>query len=289
MKATVIPILAGMGALLLVLGASPPSVSTSVATFQRSRMKIMDLASRVIDYVARGESGGAYWAQNRNSDGQGLSFGLIQWTQKSGSLGRLLRAMRAVDAAAFDRIFAPDAGTLLAVTTSNSETVRLSLPLWQEPWTARFKAAGQHRPFQEVQAYAARTGAGWKAALEIAGIFGVQTERALVLFFDRANHQGHNGAPKVARDLKAELLAQGLNTVPYMDLLRAYAVRCSASYHRHSVPNSFVTDSGKVWKQVGSEWHLFAGSADLYTIIVRRTGAILSDPSLSDVALELIA
>jgi hypothetical protein len=252
-------------------------------------MKIMDLASRAIDYVARGESGGNYSAQNRNSDGQGLSFGLIQWTQKSGSLGKLLRAMRSVDAAAFDRIFAPDAGTLLAVTTSNSEAVRLSLPLWQEPWTARFKAAGQYRPFQEVQAYAARTGVAWKAALEIAGIFGVQTERALILFFDRANHQGQNGAPKVARELKAELLAQGRTSVPYLELLQAYATRCAAAYHRNSAPSSLVTDSGKVWKQVGSEWHLFAGSADLYAIIVRRTGAILSDPSLSDVAVELIA
>ena len=286
MNAPTLPLWLGLGGLtLLLVLTSPPA---QAPTPLRLRRTAMELAARVIDYVARGESGGKYTAQNRNTDDQGLSFGLIQWTQKSGSLGKLLRAMRVVDAAAFDRIFAPDAGTLLAVTLSTSEAVRMSLPLWQEPWTGRFKQAGLYRPFQEVQAEAARTGAAWKGALEIAGVFGVQTERALVLFFDRANHHGAYGAARRARALKADWLAQGKTSVPYFELLRAFSARCAADYRRMSAPSSTVTDSGKVWKQVGQEWHLFSGSADLYSIIVRRTGEILSDPSLSDVAVELV-
>ena len=246
----------------------------------------MDIAARVIDYVANGESKGKFWAQNRNTDGQGLSYGLLQWTQRSGALGKLLASMNAADPAAFARTFGPDAALLLKTTSSPTEAVRMSLPLWSEPWTGRFTAAGHVRGFQLVQAEAAATGASWQATLAIAQIFGVWTERALVLFFDRANHHGGHGAKKLANALKAELTSSGPVRAAYPELLARYASACAAPYRRTTAPAELTTSSGKTWRKVGPEWHLYAGSADLYAIIVRRTGAILSDPALSDAALE---
>lgn len=265
------------GALLAGSAAMPPSAT---------RRTVMDIAARVIDYVAKGESKGKFWAQNQNTDGQGLSYGLLQWTQRSGALGRLLARMNAADPAAFARVFGPDAGLLLRTTNSPVEAVRLSLPLWTEPWTSRFNAAGQVRAFQLAQAEAAKTGASWKAALDIAGIFGVWTERSMVLFFDRANHHGGQGAKKLANALKAELTASGPVRVAYRELLAGYARTCAAPYRR-STPPAETTTTGKTWKKVGAEWHLFAGRADLYAIIVRRTGEILADPTLGDLALEV--
>ncbi len=247
----------------------------------------MDIAARVIDYVANGESKGKFWAQNRNTDGQGLSYGLIQWTQKSGALGKLLGQMNAADPVAFARTFGPDAALLLKTTSSPTEAVRLSLPLWSEPWTSRFTAAGHVRAFQLVQADAAATGASWQAALEIAKTLNTWTERALVLFFDRANHHGGYGARKLANALKAELTSTGPVRIPYADLLARYARTCAAPYRRTTAPAETTTSSGKTWKKVGAEWHLYAGQADLYAIIVRRTGEILSDPALTDTALEV--
>lgn len=285
-----LPLVLGLGALAgvaLVVLASSPARPRPEASLTEPRRTIMDIAARVIDYVANGESKGKFWAQNRNTDGQGLSYGLIQWTQRSGALGKLLTRMNAADPAAFARTFGPDAALLLKTTNSPTEAVRMSLPLWSDPWTSRFTAAGQVRAFQLVQAQAAATGASWQAALAIAQIFGVWTERALVLFFDRANHHGGHGAKKLANGLKAELTSSGPVRVAYPDLLARYARTCAAPYRRSSPPDQVTTSSGKTWKKVGAEWHLFAGKADLYAIIVRRTGEILADPGLTDTALEV--
>ena len=274
------------GAALLVLAASAPKAKVEAA-ISAPRRTVMDIAARVIDYVANGESKGKFWAQNRNTDGQGLSYGLIQWTQKSGALGKLLTRMNTADPVAFARTFGPDAALLLKTTTSPTEAVRMSLPLWSEPWTSRFTAAGHVRAFQLVQAEAAKTGASWQAALDIAEIFGVRTERALVLFFDRANHHGGHGARKLANGLKAELTSSGPVRVPYPELLSRYARACAAPYRRTTAPAETTPASGKTWRKVGAEWHLFAGQADLYAIIIRRTGEILADPALGDQALVL--
>ncbi|MBK9369944.1 MAG: hypothetical protein IPN01_27210 [Deltaproteobacteria bacterium] len=66
--------------------------------------------TRIIHRVAVVESGGSYAAQNRNSDGAGLAFGLLQWTQRSGSLGALLRTMSKADPTRFSQVFGADAG-----------------------------------------------------------------------------------------------------------------------------------------------------------------------------------
>jgi hypothetical protein len=271
------PVALGVGGLALLAFSARPS---TVAPFRR---KTMNYATRAITWVAQTESRGNYGAQNKNLDGAGLSYGLIQWTQKSGSLGKLLQAMQARDPTAFETVFAPDAARLLAVTTSPYPAVRMSLALWTAPWTSRFDAAGRHPPFQEAQLQAAAASDHWLAAVSVAEILGVWTERAAVLFFDRCVQQGPVQTPKIATRLRDALLAQGRTEVPYYDLLRAFAARCAAPYRRRTQPTELVTPSGKEWRQVGDEWHQFAGTFDLYATIVARSGAILADPSLADV------
>ena len=48
---------------------------------------------------------GSYASLNPNSDGAGLSFGILQWTQASGNLVKLLATMYGLDPAAFAQIF----------------------------------------------------------------------------------------------------------------------------------------------------------------------------------------
>lgn len=280
----------GLALGVLVVGALVAiSASSGPAPGIAPRRKVMDIAARVIDYVAGGESKGRFWAQNRNTDGQGLSYGILQWTQRSGALGRLLAKMNTTNAVAFTSIFGADAARLLKTTSSADEAVRMSLPLWAEPWTSRFTALGHIRVFQLAQAEAGATGASWQATLDIARTFNTWTERALVLFFDRANHQGGYSARKVASTLHADLTGEGAVRVAYLDLLQTYANRCARPYRRSSAPGVATQTNGNTWKQVGVEWHLFAGSADLYAIIARRTAEILADSTLGDLALEPIA
>lgn len=270
------PVALGVGGMVLLLALARPAATPF-------RSKAMDYATRAITWVAHTESRGDYGAQNKNLDGAGLSYGLIQWTQKSGNLGRLLQLMQARDPTAFDAIFGPDAARLVTTTTSASSSVRMSLALWAEPWTSRFATAGRHPAFQAAQLEAATASDHWRAAVSIAEVFGVWTERAAVLFFDRCVQQGPVQPPRIAEKLRDDLIAQGRTTVPYFDLLRAFAARCAAPYRRRTQPAELVTASGKEWRLVGTEWHQFAGTFDLYESMVRRTGAILVEPTLADV------
>ena len=74
------PLVVGIGGLALLALVRP--------TLPPLRSNNMDFAQRAIAWVAQTESRGDYGAQNRNLDGAGLSYGLIQWTQKSGWLTR---------------------------------------------------------------------------------------------------------------------------------------------------------------------------------------------------------
>ncbi|MBK7758187.1 MAG: hypothetical protein IPI35_17680 [Deltaproteobacteria bacterium] len=195
--------------------------------------------TRIIHRVAVVESGGSYAAQNRNSDGAGLAFGLLQWTQRSGSLGALLKTMSKADPTRFSQVFGADAGRLLTVTTASEEATRMSLPLWAPPWTARFAAAGAAPSLQRAQLRHAQTGVEWKATLEIMALFNLHTERAATLAFDRAVQQGPNGAKGIARRLHAALIAEGLVLVEPPRSSRptpSGARRCFAAARRQAHP-----------------------------------------------------
>jgi hypothetical protein len=128
-------------------------------------------------------------------------------------------------------------------------------------------------------AWAAR-GPHVRAAEDVATILGVRTERAMTLFFDRAVHQGADGARAMATRLRDWYASKGRASVPYREMLDAYAWMAANKFRRKSEP---IASEGRiVWKRVGDEWHAFAGQFDLYAIIVRRTGEILRDPELSD-------
>ena len=261
----------------LLLGLDQPPTPVPV-TPPRRTMRWSDLALRVITYVARGESAGRFWAQNRNTDGAGLSFGILQWTQRSGSLGGLLQNCAHRDSRSFAEIFGVASPDLLRVTNADTPEARLApvggVLLWESPWTARFDAAGHHRPFQEVQMDLGTRGVWMQEARLIGLHFGIHTERAYTLAFNRSNHMGWS----------ARKIAEGL---PPTAGLIGFAAACAARYR-----SADAESPGSSWRWVreatGGAWHRFSGSVDLYADVVRRSSEILSDPSLSDEPLTLV-
>ena len=235
---------------------------------------------RVADHVLASESGGNPGAQNRNTDGNGLSYGLIQWVQSVGTLGPLLESLKDADPAAFDRIFGghANAKALLEATNSRSRSTRMSLPLWEAPWTARFTAAGKHPPFVAAQWDHLFAGEHWQGAMAVARILNAHTERAYVLFFDRSVHQGPHAAKTVAEQLKTARTRSGSVRVSYDTLLADYARRCAARFARQSPPQS---GSWK-WNSETDLWHRYAGPYDLFTLVSQRTRKILADKTLGD-------
>jgi hypothetical protein len=132
----------------------------------------------------------------------GLSFGVVQFTQESGNLGRLLAMMKQRDEAAFARIFGEHADELIAVTTaagppSSESTDGRSArtqpvggaDLWEEPWLSRFRAAGAEATFQAAQNELA-SALFIDPVLRFAGDLGLDTDRALTIVVDRAAQLG---------------------------------------------------------------------------------------------------
>ena len=157
--------------------------------------------ARVIDDGEfAGRFGTSHPAHNRYH--LGLTFGAFPFVQEHGTLGQLLRLMRERDAATFDATF-PEATQLIAATTSNEAPHAWESPdgysprlvpvagqrLWQEPWLARFRRAGQHPAFQGAQnELAARL---WiEPVRQVAKQLELDSDQALTIVVDRAVQMG---------------------------------------------------------------------------------------------------
>jgi hypothetical protein len=135
----------------------------------------------------------------------GLSWGFIQFAQAFGGLGKALAACQRRDEAGFQRSFGQNASDLLAVTSAATEAERLKpvVPpggtspqhLWEPAWTAAFRTAGKHRPFQEAQREAADT-EYYEPFTTLLWWLGFSSARAQAMFLDRSIHMGQGAAVK---------------------------------------------------------------------------------------------
>jgi hypothetical protein len=268
-----------VAALLLVTRSAGAMVSHVEPSDDRAWVR------RVIALVSATE--GEADSLNRNLDGAGLSYGILQWNQRSGSLGVLLSAMAEADPPAFARLFGPSWASLLEATRRGGLAAVDGAPLWEEPWVSRFAAAGRHVMFVAVQWRLAEQGEHFRGALDAARILGVSTERAMALFFDRSVQQGPGAARQMAETLRASWAGRA---VSYPEALQAFADLAASRFQRTSPPPTpYYSDRARhiVWKRVGAEWHAVAGRWDLYVDVVRRTRAILADRRLSDAQVRL--
>jgi hypothetical protein len=128
----------------------------------------------------------------------GLSWGIIQFAQRYGSLGRVLAACQQRDPGTFSETFggAKAAAELLAVTNAKQLDDRTrpvdGANLWEDPWLDRFRRAGRHERFQAAQNEIAITDY-FDPILTIARRLGLVSERALAMVYDRSVHMGPAG------------------------------------------------------------------------------------------------
>lgn len=188
----------------------------------------IDIAARrkILSAVAPFESGKDGYAainpDNEHNDAHpayrrwhvGLSFGFLQFTQDSGSLGRLLASMRKRDDRMFRQVFGPDSDELVRVTNlpgpSSADSPGGRGPrvqpvggadLWQDVWTGRFRESaraglfGEGRPqlFNGAQNELADS-VYLEPMLRFAGWLGLNTERGLAMLLDAAVRMGVGGA-----------------------------------------------------------------------------------------------
>lgn len=141
---------------------------------------------KLIDKTARVEGGGRYDAFNPNDNGHGISFGLIQFNQKAGSLPTLFKEMHAKDPAKFNQIFGGDAQRLL--DTNHVRSANLNTP----DMKAKLREAGAHPAFQQVQRDLAKRDY-FDPAQQVAAQHGITSERGLAMLFDASVQLGVGG------------------------------------------------------------------------------------------------
>ncbi len=326
MKSNNTPLLLGAGAIGLVLLAAAASSPTARRAAQQTaesagkaakklEEKVETLITDWIPTLLRktSEHEGSYWSVQPNIDGNGVSYGILQWTQKSGSLGRLLREMAAADPIAFGRFFGASWAKLLEVTARASLESVDGAVLWAEPWVSRFTAAGRWPAFQQVQARDAAESEYMTGAVQVATLLGVNSERAMVLCYNRTVQQGPAGALGPAKRLVA-WYAEDPKRRPgaVNDVLAQYAWMCAGKFRRTSAPERRnYNDDGNIWWSpvptewselgigvyrvqrvaVSGVWHAVTGPPSkpwsLYDLIVKRSSDILTDPLLRDAPVDL--
>lgn len=123
-------------------------------------------------------------------DGQGISFGALQWNLGQGSLQPLLRTMLEEHDDTMRRIF----GDRVRVLESVLDAERDEQLSWArsiqdrnrhvlfEPWRGQFRTLGRTEAFQELQVQAAAR--LHQEALELCTEYGLRSERGVALMFD---------------------------------------------------------------------------------------------------------
>ena len=257
---------------------------------------------------------GTYWSVQAHKDGVGVSWGILQWTQAGGGLATILEAVNQAVPGALAAAWGGAAGAVLATVRARS-LARVEWPgdaqfpagaysLWTGPFLRGWVTLGKMTPVQAVQRQVAEQGEHMKGAIELARMFNLRTERALVLFFNRTVHQGVAGATGPARKLLA-WYAEDPTRRPAAPLhvLGQYAWFCASKFRRTSTPDPVgewvqvtgaepelaLLDDGTVKlisdPIVAPTWHLWKGGKsyfDLWNIIINRSGKILENPALRD-------
>lgn len=140
-----------------------------------------------------------------NFDGQGISFGALQWNFGQGSLQPLLQKMIANHQSVIADIFGADFAELrrmLAMTSkadqvawaAGIQTAKFSV---NQPWRGYFVALGQTAEHQAIQADAAA--AVYAKGLGYCRQFGLKSERAAALMFDIVTQNGSINAAVAAQ------------------------------------------------------------------------------------------
>jgi hypothetical protein len=141
-------------------------------------------------------------------DGQGMSFGVLQWNFGQDSLQPLLKDMVSQYLETMESIFHEQLGVLLAALKSSKEDLMrfvrsIEHPLKHylyDPWKGMFKTLGRTEEFQEIQVKYAQS--LYQAALKLCKEYELWSDRAAALMFDIKVQNG-----SISRLVKAQILA----------------------------------------------------------------------------------
>ncbi|AMA59928.1 DUF2272 domain-containing protein [Bradyrhizobium sp. CCGE-LA001] len=203
---------------------------------------------KAIEITSTFETGkrGGFFGLSGNFDGQGLSFGLVNWTMGTGSLQPLLRDFAAENPGRWNAVFGPDSDRFrqliarqgkaavkeqhsFAIKEMNSCSMRKGKPVWaiREPWFGYFKKLSEDPTFQKIQLRYVRK--LLSRADHFCREYKLRSEQAFTFLFDTVSSHGQWWPNKKNRDklveqrLKALAARYGEGKIPERETLLAMA------------------------------------------------------------------
>jgi len=159
-------------------------------------------------------------AINGDFDGQGISYGALQWNFGTGTLQELLGDLLTQHPHVAQAVFQDQTSVVQAALKAPREELMAFVRSIQhsvthrvfEPWRGMAKALGRTPEFQSIQA--AHAGDKFRAGLKMCQEYGLKSQRAAALMFDIAVQNGSISAltkaqimadfARIPRDLSAE-------------------------------------------------------------------------------------
>jgi hypothetical protein len=141
------------------------------------------------------ETGGAFGTLNLNTDQCGVSFGILQWSQKPGQLHKLLLTCQTREPAEWARIIG---GTVILDHTAKpnggvdalGNSADPAFELTKDPWKSRLLALGASPTIQRVQVDLASEVYRNELAAMTTSAPDIRSERGLAFLLDLANQFG---------------------------------------------------------------------------------------------------
>ena len=141
-------------------------------------------------------------------DGQGISFGALQWNFGQDSLQPLLKEMIKVHPRIIKQIFGTNYKVLVETLNSDKQDIMFFAQSIQhpvkyflyEPWRGMFKSLGRTQEYQNIQV---RYAAGlYREALKLCKLYKLWSERAVSLMFDIKVQNG-----SISRRVRSQILS----------------------------------------------------------------------------------
>ncbi len=272
---------------------------------------------------------GPPWATNCNWDNNGLSWGMIQWTQEGGGLGDVLLEITEKEPELVQSYLGVATYAILKNLNAPPEERSIHdkfitpdgqfMRLWEMPWADKnwakkkddaqiglFNRLGAHARVRQLQLEVAANGPYMRSAIQIVKMLDLQTERGLTMAFNRAVHQGAQGALSIASTLAHHWNVENTKPAGQKERMAQYAWLCARGFRTETQPLSLQRSKTTTWKMVDDEydlgpagqllvktdmpspvWHAFSGPADLWELIIKRSADIINNPKLADVPINV--
>ncbi len=195
---------------------------------------------------------GCFSGLSGNFDGQGISFGAIQWALGQGSLQPLFQDMCSQHGDVVDTVFGSNAATFRQVFTQSDRTAQMAWATGiqqnnqvQDPWKSQLKALGATPECQALQVTMAQ--ARYNSGLALCREYGVVSERAAALMFDIMVQNGSISSTTKA-EIESDFAALGPSadeTAKLEVIARRRAAACNPQWQQDVLSRKMMIAQGQ--------------------------------------------